>query len=102
MCQAVLSTTKTLEKILQPSLNGSSKIPLRNGSDSSFFSPDTYCTANAVKGRMSVIDRAYTARTGDVWYKHPSVWEISYRCMQIGFMFLIFIILIIVGYDVAD
>lgn len=93
MCSAVLSTIRTLEN---------TTIAPNTDKTYSFVTADTYAASNAVKGRMSVIDKAYTSRTGDVWYRHPSVWESTYRCTQIGIIILTFFMLLTILYEVLE
>lgn len=97
MCHAVLSTIRTLENTNVASLDSTNikkTTPL--------ISIDSYSDPNAVKGRMSAINRAYTSRTDDAWHRHPSVWESSYRCVQIGVTLLAILVLMAILAEVLE
>lgn len=86
MCAAVLSTIKFLESsVLQGDSPKNEGITFATGQD---YSADL----NALKGRMHLIDSAYASITANKWYKHPGVWEISYRMLQMFAMLLMLIV----------
>lgn len=48
------------------------------------LSRDVFSTdASAMSGRMYLIDLAYSKVTDGRWYKHPGVYEASYRMLQL-------------------
>lgn len=86
MCVAVLSTIKFLESsVLQGNSPRKEGITFVNGHD---YSADL----NALKGRMHLIDSAYASITANKWYRHPGVWEISYRMFQMFAMLFLLVV----------
>eukprot|EP00596_Hydrurales_sp_CCMP1899_P003829 CAMPEP_0119046840 /NCGR_PEP_ID=MMETSP1177-20130426/49261_1 /TAXON_ID=2985 /ORGANISM="Ochromonas sp, Strain CCMP1899" /LENGTH=468 /DNA_ID=CAMNT_0007020551 /DNA_START=57 /DNA_END=1460 /DNA_ORIENTATION=- len=64
MCQAILETVGTLENAVS--------------SDTAHNNTDTGVHLMSLKGRMYMIDQAYTCITKDRWYGHASVTEFIY------------------------
>jgi hypothetical protein len=86
MCSAVLSTIKFLESsILKGDTPRNEGIIFVKGRD---YSADL----NALKGRMHLIDSTYASITANKWYKHPGVWEISYRMLQAFAMLFLLVV----------
>ena len=50
--------------------------------------------ANAVHGRIFLIDKAFSAVTSDRWHGHPGVWEASYRMLQAAALILMSVFLL--------
>jgi hypothetical protein len=86
MCSAVLSTIKFLESsVLQGDTPRNEGIIFVKGHN---YSTDL----NALKGRMHLIDSAYASITANKWCKHPGVWEISYRMLQVFAMLFLLVV----------
>lgn len=86
MCLAVLTTIKSLESSVLES--HTSETDVRRIVNKRDYSADL----NALKGRLHLVDSAYATITSNKWYRHPGVWEISYRMLQAAAM--VFLLLV--------
>jgi hypothetical protein len=78
----VLATIKSLEA----SISADSGVGAASSLSRDVFSTD----ASAVSGRLYLIESAYSKVTDGKWYKHPGVYEASYRMLQIfALLFLV-------------
>jgi hypothetical protein len=89
MCQAVLETVGTLEDAV--AVKVSTDTPQNNTEITDLMS---------LKGRMYMIDQAYTCITKDRWYGHAGVWEFSYWAMQSVALIFVLSVVIFFFYEV--
>lgn len=84
MCQAVLETVGTLEDA----------VAVKVSTDTSQNKTEIDIDLMSLKGRMYMIDQAYTCITKDRWYGHAGVWEFTYWAIQtVAIVFVLAVVL---------